>query len=31
MIMLFIYGVEYRDELTEYKRLGESGVVEEGE
>jgi predicted PurR-regulated permease PerM len=25
MIMLFIYGVEYRDDLMEYKRLDESG------
>lgn len=30
MIMLFIYGVEYRDELIEYKHLGENGAVEEG-
>jgi predicted PurR-regulated permease PerM len=31
MIMLFIYGVEYRDDLIEYKHLGENGSVEEGE
>ena len=31
MIMLFIYGVEYREELVESKHLGESGVVEERE
>jgi predicted PurR-regulated permease PerM len=31
MIMLFIYGVEYREELMESKHLGESGVVEERE
>ena len=31
MIMLFIYGVEYRDDLIEYKHLGESGAAEEGE
>jgi len=28
MIMLFIYGVEYREELIEYKSLGESGTTE---
>jgi predicted PurR-regulated permease PerM len=31
MIMLFIYGVEYRDDLIEYKHLGESPSAEEGE
>jgi predicted PurR-regulated permease PerM len=31
MIMLFIYGVEYKDEIMEYKHLGENGSVEEGE
>ena len=31
MIMLYIYGVEYKDEIMEYKHLGESGSVEEGE
>jgi hypothetical protein len=31
MIMVFIYGVEYGDELTEYKRMGASGAAEEGE
>jgi len=31
MIMLFIYGVEYRDDLIEYKHLGESRSAEEGE
>ncbi|MGA2404629.1 MAG: AI-2E family transporter [Syntrophobacteraceae bacterium] len=31
MIMLFIYGVEYRGELIEAKHLGESGAAEEGE
>jgi predicted PurR-regulated permease PerM len=31
MIMLFIYGVEYRDELIGYKHLGESGATEDGE
>ncbi len=30
MIMLFIYGVEYRDELIEYKQLGETESVEKG-
>ncbi len=30
MIMLFIYGVEYRDDLIEYKHLGESVAAEEG-
>jgi predicted PurR-regulated permease PerM len=29
MIMLFIYGVEYREELIEYKHLGENGAAEE--
>ena len=29
MIMLFIYGVEYGDELTEYKHPGEKGTAEE--
>jgi predicted PurR-regulated permease PerM len=29
MIMIFIYGVEYRDELTEYKHLGENVPSEE--
>ena len=29
MIMMFIYGVEYGNELTEYKHLGEDGSVEE--
>jgi predicted PurR-regulated permease PerM len=29
MIMMFIYGVEYGDELTEYKHLGESGAAKE--
>jgi predicted PurR-regulated permease PerM len=28
MIMLYIYGVEYRDEIIEYKHFGESGAVE---
>ncbi|SPF48656.1 conserved membrane hypothetical protein [Syntrophobacter sp. SbD1] len=28
MIMLFIYGVEYRDDLIEYKSLGRSGPAE---
>jgi predicted PurR-regulated permease PerM len=27
MIMLFIYGVEYREELIEYKTEGEAGEV----
>ena len=31
MIMLFIYGVEYREELIESKHLGERGAVEERE
>ena len=31
MIMLFIYGVEYRDEIIEYKHMGQSGSAEEGE
>ena len=31
MIMLFIYGVEYKDDLIEYKHLGENGPAEEGE
>ncbi len=31
MIMLFIYGVEYRNDLIEYKHLGENGSVEESE
>ena len=31
MIMLFIYGVEYKDDLIEYKHLGESRSAEEGE
>ena len=31
MIMLFIYGVEYREELMESKHLGEKGAVEECE
>ncbi len=31
MIMLFIYGVEYKGELIEYKHLGESRAAEEGE
>ncbi len=31
MIMLFIYGVEYREELTEYKQPGEKEAVEEAE
>jgi len=31
MIMLFIYGVEYRNDLIEYKHLGENGSGAEGE
>ncbi len=31
MIMLFIYGVEYRDELIGYKNPGEGVSVENGE
>ncbi len=31
MIMLFIYGVEYKDDLIEYKHLGESRPAEGGE
>jgi len=30
MIMLFIYGVEYRDDLIEYKSNGQPGIVDEG-
>ncbi|MGA3113142.1 MAG: AI-2E family transporter [Syntrophobacteraceae bacterium] len=31
MIMLFIYGVEYREEIIIYKHMGQSGSAEEGE
>ncbi len=31
MIMLFIYGVEYRDEIIEYKHMDQSGLAEEVE
>lgn len=31
MIMLFIYGVEYKDEILEYKHPEENGSVEQGE
>jgi len=29
MIMLFIYGVEYGEELTEYKNMGGSGMEQQ--
>jgi hypothetical protein len=29
--MLFIYGVEYREEIIIYKHMGQSGSAEEGE
>jgi hypothetical protein len=31
MIMLFIYGVEYKDEIIEYKHFGKDWSVEDGE